>query len=202
MDLQVTIPGANDHLDDPGPLVLIGPGLSVPAQFRTVFSNQSGYEVAMEFVATSGRVTCVNVELRGSEDLPVTATAMRLVRVDELTELAIYRVARVDNDMVASLMPTPQQVRAGGAAAFEPIEKLHGRNDRAVKAASRRRDHNLAEVAQIYALANGGGGAVAELIDLLGVSEGTAWRLIRRARDAGLIPPEPMRRGPKPKGSK
>ena len=167
--------------------VTIAPGMTVPENFTLRASAAPGTPtLEMEFTAADWRVVCTRLELRGSLDAPVTAASLRLIRFDELTQIA------TDQNAV---------VMVGAVDFLEGIEGLTGRIARDIRTASRRRGGpDLTEVAKVYMSAGGGGAAMNDLRDVYGpMSEGTAWRLIRRAREAGHIPAEPLRRGPRPK---
>ena len=170
--------------------VNVEPGMEVPKSFTLDAEAAPGAPtLEMTFAAVEGRgVICTRLELRGGPDAPVTAASVRRIRFDELA-----RIATAQNAIVT--------VGAGDFNFSDGVDGLERQIEAAAASAVRRRGgpYDLVEVGAIYRDTGGGDAAARAIKGAYAVSEGTAWRLIRQAREGGHIPAEPLRRGARTK---
>lgn len=172
----------------------------VPDRVRWESADQ---RVTADFAVTEGRVVCVEVQHRGTVDAPVSAGAIRDVRLEEAGRWALLQHA---SEEVRGRPSTPTEVASGDeSAAFFHVEHRpvgeSGRRevsralDRQVKGTRGRPPvprAELEEVARVYNTSESR--PVQAVTEVLGLSPSKATRRVQMARKAGLIPPATSRK--------
>lgn len=149
----------------------IGDGFRLPGRFTVDALTHRGDRISVEVVVSDGRARVAEVHVIEASEHGITGLMLDGLALQALVEVAARALARLPG--------APER------SDLEPLE-LFEQAERAAAASTRKRmtETRLEEVAAAYKA-----WGIHGVIDL-GVSERHAYRLKRRAIDAGLLPKE------------